>query len=132
MNVINIYRSHPELENHTDHRGSINDVIYNKNINHVAIIESHALVERGNHFHKETTQHILILEGSLTYYYKEPNNSEIKKYEIFVGDIVSTPPYEIHALKIGPNGCKFLVFSEGKRGGKDYESDTYRTDSIIK
>ena len=47
------------------------------------------------------------------------------------GDFISTPPYEIHALKIGEDGNEFIVFSEGKRGGKDYESDTFRVKNII-
>ena len=32
----------------------------------------------------------------------------------------------MHALKIGKHGNEFVVFTIGKRGGKDYESDTYR------
>ena len=34
-------------------------------------------------------------------------------------------------LKIGSDGNEFIVFSEGLRGGKDYESDTYRVSNII-
>ena len=50
-----------------------------------------------------------------------------------VGDFVETPPNEMHALKIGKNGNEFVVFTIGKRGGKDYESDTYRfSPSLIK
>ena len=52
-------------------------------------------------------------------------------YLATVGDLVSTPPLEIHALKIAQEGNEFVVFSEGKRGGMDYESDTYRVESII-
>ena len=47
------------------------------------------------------------------------------------GDLVSTPPFEIHTLKIGKDGNSFIVFSTGLRGGKDYESDTYRVEPII-
>ena len=47
------------------------------------------------------------------------------------GDLVSTPPYEIHALKILEDGNQFLVFSQGIRGGKNYEDDTYRVESIF-
>ena len=35
-----------------------------------------------------------------------------------VGDLVETPPNEMHALKIGKNGNEFIVFTVGKRGGK--------------
>ena len=48
-----------------------------------------------------------------------------------VGDMVSTPPNEIHALVIGDDGNEFIVFSQGLRGGSDYESDTFRVDSIV-
>ncbi|MDA9187270.1 hypothetical protein N9O39_04270, partial [Candidatus Pelagibacter sp.] len=50
-----------------------------------------------------------------------------------VGDLVETPPNEMHALKIGKNGNEFIVFTIGKRGGKDYENDTFRFQpSLIK
>ena len=37
---------------------------------------------------------------------------------------MSTPPFEVHALNSRPN--QFVVFSDGVRGGQDYESDTFR------
>ena len=47
------------------------------------------------------------------------------------GDMISTPPFEIHALRITKKN-KFIVFSQGLRGGKDYEKDTFRVNNIIK
>ena len=38
-------------------------------------------------------------------------NGGVKK-----GDLVETPPNEMHALKIGKN--EFIVFTMGKRGGR--------------
>ena len=38
---------------------------------------------------------------------------------------------EIHAMRILENDTQFIVFSEGLRGGKDYEADTFRVASII-
>ena len=52
--------------------------------------------------------------------------------ELKKGDLVTTPPLEVHALKIGPDGNEFIVFTEGLRGGLDYEKDTFRVPSIIK
>ena len=120
------------LELNQDDRGKIVDIFYNENINHVAVIDSEPNIIRGNHYHKLTTQHILITKGSLLYYYQKLN-SDVKPnyFEMFEGDIVSTPPLEIHALKIGNLGNQFIVFSSGLRGGKDYESDTFRVSSII-
>lgn len=120
------------LELNEDSRGRIVDIFYNQNINHVAVIDSKPNVVRGNHYHKLTTQHILITKGSLTYWYKKFDSSKIaESLELNEGDIVSTPPMEIHALKIGKNGNQFIVFSSGLRGGKDYEQDTFRVNNII-
>lgn len=120
------------LELNTDSRGSIVDVFYNSKIDHVAVIKSNPDSIRGNHYHKYTTQHILITSGSLEYWYKDLNSkNKAKKILVKKGDFISTPPYEIHALKIGKEGNEFIVFSEGQRGGKDYESDTFRVNNII-
>ena len=136
MKIRNCYKLNPDidkgLEIHKDNRGVIVDLFYNKNINHVAVIQSEPNAIRGNHYHKETTQHMLMTKGSLEYWYKPTESKEKAKVIVAEdGDIISTGPYEIHALKIGPEGNEFIVFSEGKRGGKDYESDTFRVDNII-
>jgi dTDP-4-dehydrorhamnose 3,5-epimerase-like enzyme len=120
------------LQSFKDKRGSIIDIFYKKKIDHVAIIDSKPNALRGNHYHKKTIQHMLITEGSLEYWYKPlKKKTKVKKKILKVGDLVSTPPYEIHALKISKKGNQFIVFSEGVRGGKDYEADTFRVPSII-
>lgn len=133
MIIRNVWKDVKEpLESHTDDRGTINDIFYQGKIDHVAIITSKPGAMRGNHYHKETTQHMLMTKGSLEYWYKNVDSNEPAKMVVAKeGDLVSTPPFEIHALRIGPEGNEFVVFSEGKRGGKDYESDTFRVDSII-
>ena len=133
MKKINIFENdNPDLEVFNDNRGTIADVFYNHPINHVAVITSEPNVIRGNHYHKETTQHMLMTKGSLEYWYKDFGSDEpAKMYVAKVGDLVSTKPFEIHGLRICSEGNEFIVFSEGLRGGKDYESDTYRVDSII-
>jgi len=133
MRIKNVWKNVEEpLELHIDERGSIVDVFYDDNIEHVAIVDSEPNVVRGNHYHKLSTQHMLMTKGSLEYWYKPVDSSESTKMVIAkVGDIVSTPPNEIHALVIRGDGNQFIVFSEGVRGGMDYESDTFRVDSII-
>ena len=121
------------LELHEDNRGKIVDIFYKKNINHVAVVQSVKGSVRGNHYHRLTTQHMLITKGSLEYWHK-PLHSELDAECILLkeGDFVSTPPNEIHALNIVEDN-EFVVFTEGVRGGKDYEQDTFRLDeSIIK
>jgi dTDP-4-dehydrorhamnose 3,5-epimerase-like enzyme len=133
MKKINVFeKNNTDLEVFNDDRGTIADVFYNHAINHVAIITSEPNVIRGNHYHKETTQHMLMTKGSLEYWYKDFGSDEpAKMYVAKVGDLVSTKPFEIHGLRICSEGNEFIVFSEGLRGGKDYESDTYRVESII-
>ena len=116
----------------SDARGQIADILYKTPIEHAAIIESHqAGVIRGNHYHKETTQHIFVTKGSVRYWYQPMDKSdEVRSIVVKEYDLVSTAPFEIHALEIlEPN--QFVVFSHGLRGGDDYEADTFRVDPIL-
>ena len=117
-----------------DERGDIADIFYNHPIDHVAIINSKKGALRGDHYHKATIQHMYMAKGSLRYYYRKlsQTDKEIKSVVVRKGEMVTTPPLEVHALEILENN-QFIVFSEGKRGGKDYESDTFRVKpSLIK
>ena len=109
-----------------DKRGSITDIFYKKNINHVAIIKSKKGVRRGDHYHKRTTKDMYDTIGELEYWYKKRGSKQkSKKVILKVGYLIETPPSEMHALKIIKNN-EFIVFTTGLRGGKDYEKDTFR------
>lgn len=117
-----------------DRRGDISDIFYKHKIDHVAIINSKKSMYRGDHFHKHSIQHMYMTKGSLRYYYRHMNedNAQVKSVIVRQGEMVSTPPYEVHALEILEDN-QFIVFSEGTRGGEDYESDTFRVSpSLIK
>jgi len=120
------------LEKHIDDRGEITDIFYNVNIEHVAIIKTKAGSIRGNHYHKKTVQHVLILEGQMEYWTQPYDKSkEVEMKLLNPGDMVTSPEMEIHAMTF-PTDNKFIVFTVGKRGGKDYEDDTYRVDNITR
>jgi quercetin dioxygenase-like cupin family protein len=75
----------------------------------------------------------LVLSGSLNYYSK-PVDSDTAA-ELFVagpGDMLISEPNEIHGMQAGADGCTFVAYAAGPRGGADYESDTYRVDSIVR
>lgn len=132
MIVRNIYaKTDPNLEVHSDYRGTIADVFFNEIIDHVAYITTKPFQVRGNHYHKETVQHILIVSGNLEYWYKDIDGESSNLYVSKPGDVITTPAYEIHALRTGNSPNQFIVFSQGTRGGKNYESDTFRVDNII-
>lgn len=110
-----------------DDRGDISDIFYKHPVEHVAIINSKKGSFRGDHYHKSTIQHMYMTKGSLRYYYRKVNesNDKVKSVVVKEGEMVSTPPNEVHALEILEDN-QFIVFSEGKRGGIDYENDTFR------
>ena len=116
----------------SDERGSISDILYKEEINHVAMIKTYeGGVIRGNHYHKLSTQHIFMTKGSLRYWY-QPADASSPIQSVFLGEyeMISTPPMEVHALEmIGPS--EFIVFTQGLRGGEDYELDTFREIIIL-
>ncbi len=127
MKIVNVWTQvEPPLQFHEDNRGKIADIFYKSGIEHVAIITSKKGVRRGDHYHKETTQHMLMTKGSLIYVYRPVKGNEPVRYvTVKEGQLVSTPPFEIHTL-LFPEDNEFIVFSSGLRGGQDYEKDTYR------
>ena len=133
MKIKNVWKNIEDpLELHIDGRGAIADIFYDHNIKHVAIIDSEPNVLRGNHYHKESVQHILITKGSLEYWYKPVDCNQVPEMVLAKeGDLVSTPINEIHALVVRDDGNQFIVFSEGMRGGMDYEADTFRVGCIV-
>jgi quercetin dioxygenase-like cupin family protein len=131
MTSINIYKNNPDLQVFQDRRGTIADVFYQKNINHVAMLQSQPGVIRGNHYHKKTTQHILITRGSLEYWWRPLDSNGPAQCQVaVVGDLVTSDPNEVHAMRM-LEYTEFVAFTEGVRGGQDYEADTFRVDSII-
>lgn len=132
MKKFNVLVPSNGLEVHEDERGVIADVFFNEDINHVNLITSNPGALRGNHYHPKSVQRILIVEGSLEYWYRDKDGAGFGECVIAnLGDLVESPPNEIHALRIGPVGCKFITFTSGPRGGSDYELDTVRTENII-
>lgn len=119
------------LDMFEDARGIIADVFYKSQIDHVAILRSVAGAIRGNHYHKETIQHTLLMTGSMRYWSQPVDQSIPPYYETLVpGDMVTSMPNEIHALEfLEDSDC--VVFTTGTRGGIDYEKDNHRVDSIV-
>ena len=133
MKHYNIYTNNEEgLGPFTDERGTITDIFYKAGINHACLITNAVGAIRGNHYHKHTTQYTYILTGSLMYYSRlVDSDMETEEFLAKKGDVIISQPNEIHAMKTTEDGCTFIAFAEGPRGGEDYETDTYRVESII-
>ena len=110
--------------NFKDNRGVIMDLLEKKNINAITLITQNKGKVRGNHYHKKTIQWNYLLKGKiLIVAVKNGKKSKIvlnKK-----GDLVETSKKEFHAIKALKN-AEYLVFTQGPRGGKEYENDTFR------
>lgn len=132
MKVYNIYENtEHNLGSFSDQRGNISDIFYGKAINHGCIITNEPDAVRGNHYHNHTTQYTYILSGTLRYYASDLNRTQLVRHDAVAGDMIISEPREIHAMKAGSDGCVFIAFAEGPRGGEDYEKDTIRVDSIV-
>lgn len=132
MKVYNVYNNNEEhMSSFGDGRGSITDIFYGRSINHGCIIQNNPGAVRGNHYHNHTTQYTYILSGTLRYYASDLERTKIIQHDAVAGDFIISEPKEIHAMKAGENGCVFIAFAEGPRGGEDYEKDTVRVDSIV-
>lgn len=111
--------------NFQDKRGVIIDLIEKTNINAITYITQKKNSIRGNHYHKKTTQWTYILSGEVVLItkkkFKKKSKNIMKK-----GDLILTEKSEQHAIKALTNS-EMLIFTKGPRGGKEYESDTYKS-----
>ena len=114
-----------------DKRGLIADIIYNNEINHIAYISTNKNGIRGNHYHKKTTQYTFVIDGRIRYYFKKKSGKKISQLILKKGDLIKSKFNEIHAFKTLSNKSVMLALTVGIRGGKDYEKDTFRVNSII-
>jgi quercetin dioxygenase-like cupin family protein len=115
--------------NHQDSRGIIVDLIEGQNINAVTYITIMADAVRGNHYHKETTQWNYITNGSVKVV-SQIGNEPMKQTILGKGELSITLPMEKHAF-VGLEDSEMIVFTQGPRGGKEYESDTFRLDTPL-
>jgi dTDP-4-dehydrorhamnose 3,5-epimerase-like enzyme len=110
--------------NFKDNRGIIMDLLEKKNINAITFITQKKGKVRGNHYHKKTIQWNYMLKGKiLIVAVKNKKKSKITLSK--QGELVETSKKEFHAIKAIKNS-EYLVFTQGPRGGKEYENDTYR------
>lgn len=113
-----------------DERGQIIDVLYKIPSDHVGVVTFVTDAVRGNHFHRETTQTNYLISGRVEYHSCYVSGGFHRKCVMKAGDMTVSKPFEIHAFKaLEPS--VMLVMSRGPRGGKDYESDTYRPSKLV-
>ena len=117
--------------NHKDSRGVIIDLLEKKKINAITYITQKKGKIRGNHFHKKTIQWNYLIKGKIKIVTKKRNRG-VQEMILSRGDLVVTSSNESHAIK-AIEYSEYLVFTQGPRGGKEYEKDTFRlSEPLIK
>lgn len=107
-----------------DERGEIVDLLENEVINAATVITFKKGAVRANHYHKETYQWNFVMSGRIKLVSQFPGEN-VMETVMEKGDLVVTVPNERHAL-VGVEESELLVLTKGPRGGKEYESDTFR------
>jgi quercetin dioxygenase-like cupin family protein len=113
----------------SDDRGRITDMLQNVEINAVTFITFRKDAVRGNHYHKATTQWNYVTSGKILLRTSIPGEGS-RDTVMGKGDFVVTVPNERHAL-LALEDSELLVFTQGPRGGKEYESDTFRDETPL-
>ncbi|HNR86836.1 MAG TPA: cupin domain-containing protein [Spirochaetota bacterium] len=112
-----------------DNRGTIIDMIENETIHAVTLITFTPGAVRANHYHRETIQWNYVLSGRIRLVSQFPGEAP-EETVMGPGDFVATMPNESHALQ-GLEESQLLVLTKGPRGGKEYESDTFRLETPL-
>ncbi len=108
----------------SDERGDIIDILKGSPVEYATLITAKKNSVRGNHYHKETYQHLYVLDGKLRVRTQMPGE-DAKEAVLEKGDLIVNTPNERHAFEALEDST-FLVLTRGPRGGENYESDTYR------
>lgn len=112
--------------NHQDDRGAIVDIVESADINAVTFISFVRGATRANHYHKFTTQWNYVIKGKIKLV-TQVGDGPVEETILQKGECAVTGPMEKHAL-VALEEAEILVFTQGPRGGKEYESDTFRLD----
>ena len=114
-----------------DDRGDIIDILKNSPVEYATLITARKHSVRGNHYHKETYQHLYVIEGKLRARVQMPGE-EPQEAILVKGDLILNEPLERHAFE-ALEDSSFLVLTRGPRGGENYEKDTFRlSEPLIK
>ena len=116
--------------NFKDKRGAIIDIFTNEPKDHCTLVTFNKSAIRGNHFHKKTIQYSFVISGKLKMFTAKVSNKgllvgKIKKDIVSSNTLIEHKPYIAHAFK-AIKKSNLLAFVNGKRGGKNYEKDTFR------
>ena len=115
---------------HKDKRGRIIDIFTNQPKEHCTLVTFNKNAVRGNHYHKKSTQFSFVISGKLLMITTKVNHKgqkigKVKKKILHEHSLVTHKPCVAHTFKALKKST-LLAFVNGRRGGKNYEKDTFR------
>jgi oxalate decarboxylase/phosphoglucose isomerase-like protein (cupin superfamily) len=113
----------------SDDRGTIIDILEAEPVDSATIIHSNSGAVRGNHVHRETYQWVYVLSGAFDFVVVDVEG-ECHRGVVRMQDVLMTGPNEAHAMQALEQST-MLVLTRGPRGGRDYETDTFRLDEPL-
>ena len=119
----------PVAVNFRDERGAITDLIEAEEINAVTLVTFTKGAIRANHFHQHTVQYNYLLSGSIELVTQMPDGPR-QSAVLGPRELAAVGEMEHHALR-ALEDSELLVFTRGPRGGKEYETDTFRLETPL-
>jgi quercetin dioxygenase-like cupin family protein len=114
----------------TDDRGKMYSLLKDDvKINSALLITCRKGAVRANHYHKKDGHYSYLIEGKMEYFFKANSGSKVRKIIVSKGDVIFTPPNEIHAMRFLEKSV-FLALATETRSRKNYEEDTVRIELI--
>ncbi len=112
---------------YTDDRGKMYYLSDEKiKITNVLLITCKKGAVRANHYHKNDSHYVYMLEGKMRYTTQDvEQKNEAESVILQTGDLIYTPPQLIHAMEFLSNS-KFLALTTETRSQEAYERDTVR------
>jgi dTDP-4-dehydrorhamnose 3,5-epimerase-like enzyme len=114
------------LNNHEDDRGIFQE-LYKANgtfdVNQISTITINKNKTRGGHYHKETYEQFIILEGKTLFTLENMATNKVERFVLYPRDSIVVPPNYKHTL-YAENYCKVLILCNKVFDPKN--PDTYR------
>ena len=109
---------------HSDSRGEFLSIIDDK-ISNISILKSKKNTIRSNHYHLNDWHYIYVISGSIHYLFKKINEKKIKYLHVKKGEVIFTPPMEIHTTYFSQE-TNVIVANGQNRKKNTYENDLVR------
>lgn len=107
-----------------DERGMIQNLI-TTGVGSVAIIATKKDGVRSNHYHKNNSHHLYIVSGSIKYFERDLDGSNVKDFIVNAGEMVYTPSQKVHKV-LALEDCVMISLAPESNEHSAHEEDVIR------